>query len=48
VNIKKDIPMVMVFDENLLADLMFGHVDKVYNEEKNLMIMDQFLRVKEL
>ncbi len=40
--------MVMVFDENLLDDLMFEHVDMVYNEEKNLMIMDLFLHVKEL
>jgi hypothetical protein len=46
--INKDLLMVMVFDENLLVDLMFEHVDKVYNEEMNLMIMDQFLHVKEL
>jgi hypothetical protein len=46
--INKYILMVMVFDENLLDDLMFEHVDMVYNEEMNSMIMDQFLHVKEL
>jgi len=44
----KNILVVMVFDENLLDDLMFEHVDMVYNEEKNWMIMDLFLHVKEL
>jgi hypothetical protein len=38
----------MAFDENLLDDLTFEHVDKGYNEEMNLKIMDQFLHVKGL
>lgn len=40
--------MVMVYDGNLLDDWMFELVDRVYNEGKNSMIMDLFLRVKGL
>ncbi len=45
---RKNILVVMAFDENLLDDLTFEHVDKGYNEEMNLKIMDQFLHVKGL